>query len=430
MNNMNDIDDLMRQKFEADIPSERFVFREEYWEQARALLEQADREKRRRWLLFLLLVGACLLGLLYFFANRHLHATGNDLPSRIQPAQPIAAEKAAPLAIPNQPDRSPEPAMLQTSIAAAGTKGQQLDKIERKTKTNQVASTAAPTTSIVQQTPTEISKAPAATSETADAPLEPNAETEPALLRTDLIAVVCQPLTLPAREHQPPANLPTVAQKPTKIATNKRWAMSLALARTQYRYPPADTSLRSGGWAIGTMAEYKLSGKLALTMGLQWRITPGYSPFSPNSSANNAYSVSELTTYSFGFKRHKWEYRTKALNYVEIPLGFRWQPANWSLEAGGSVNILARVQNIEHYTLSTSLDQMAAERSSIKNGAKRLYTQAGYGAYAGIGYQFGKRTSGFVRGQYRFSPVFAPEFEFFDDGHLISLDFGLRYRFL
>ncbi|MFN0037526.1 MAG: hypothetical protein ACKVUS_20890, partial [Saprospiraceae bacterium] len=46
---MENIDDLMRQKFDSDNPSERFEFREEYWEQAQALLEQEEARRRRRW---------------------------------------------------------------------------------------------------------------------------------------------------------------------------------------------------------------------------------------------------------------------------------------------------------------------------------------------------------------------------------------------
>lgn len=48
---MENIDDLMRQKFDSDDPAERFEFREEYWEQAKALLEKDEaRRRRRQWL--------------------------------------------------------------------------------------------------------------------------------------------------------------------------------------------------------------------------------------------------------------------------------------------------------------------------------------------------------------------------------------------
>ena len=48
---MENIDDLMRQKFDSDDPGERFEFQEEYWEQAQALLEREE-DRRRRWLWF------------------------------------------------------------------------------------------------------------------------------------------------------------------------------------------------------------------------------------------------------------------------------------------------------------------------------------------------------------------------------------------
>ena len=60
---MENFDDLMRHKYDNDDPAGRFEFREEYWEQARALIEadEARRRKRRRWVLWLTFSGLMLL---------------------------------------------------------------------------------------------------------------------------------------------------------------------------------------------------------------------------------------------------------------------------------------------------------------------------------------------------------------------------------
>ncbi|MBK6993522.1 MAG: hypothetical protein IPH31_00845 [Lewinellaceae bacterium] len=59
---MENIDDLMRQKFDSDDPGERFEFHEEYWEQAQALLEKEDDKRRRRfWLIIGLVLAMALL---------------------------------------------------------------------------------------------------------------------------------------------------------------------------------------------------------------------------------------------------------------------------------------------------------------------------------------------------------------------------------
>jgi len=59
---MENIDDLMRQKFDSDDPGERFEFREEYWEQAQALLEKEEDKRRRRfWLIIGLVLAMALL---------------------------------------------------------------------------------------------------------------------------------------------------------------------------------------------------------------------------------------------------------------------------------------------------------------------------------------------------------------------------------
>ena len=56
---MENLDDFMRKKFDTDAPVERFEFREEYWEQAQALLEAEEqrRRKRRRWLIWWIFAG-------------------------------------------------------------------------------------------------------------------------------------------------------------------------------------------------------------------------------------------------------------------------------------------------------------------------------------------------------------------------------------
>ncbi|MBC7778279.1 MAG: hypothetical protein H7246_22795, partial [Phycisphaerae bacterium] len=58
---MDNLDDLMRQKFDSDDPGARFEFREEYWEQAQVLLEQDEARRRRRLWIFIGLVLALAL---------------------------------------------------------------------------------------------------------------------------------------------------------------------------------------------------------------------------------------------------------------------------------------------------------------------------------------------------------------------------------
>jgi hypothetical protein len=58
---MENIDELMRQKFNSEDPGERFEFQEEFWEQAQVLLEQEEQRRRRKLWLFLILVLAAAL---------------------------------------------------------------------------------------------------------------------------------------------------------------------------------------------------------------------------------------------------------------------------------------------------------------------------------------------------------------------------------
>lgn len=61
---MDNIDDLMRKKFDSDQAKERFEFQEEFWEQAQALLEQEETHRRKRgwwWMRWALALGLALL---------------------------------------------------------------------------------------------------------------------------------------------------------------------------------------------------------------------------------------------------------------------------------------------------------------------------------------------------------------------------------
>ena len=70
---MENIDDLMRQKFDSDDPGERFEFHEEYWEQAQTLLEKEEDKRRRRfWLIIGLVLAMALLAWLLPVSYTHL----------------------------------------------------------------------------------------------------------------------------------------------------------------------------------------------------------------------------------------------------------------------------------------------------------------------------------------------------------------------
>ena len=66
---MENIDELMRQKFNSEDPGERFEFQEEFWEQAQVLLEQEEQRRRRKIWLFLIFA-LCFVLLLWLLLSR------------------------------------------------------------------------------------------------------------------------------------------------------------------------------------------------------------------------------------------------------------------------------------------------------------------------------------------------------------------------
>lgn len=89
---MENFDDLMRHKYDNDDPAGRFEFREEYWEQARVLIEadEARRRKKRRWLLWWCFSGLLLLGagIGWWQMTSGNAATGNNESGRIGLSEP------------------------------------------------------------------------------------------------------------------------------------------------------------------------------------------------------------------------------------------------------------------------------------------------------------------------------------------------------
>lgn len=66
---MENIDELMRQKFNSEDPGERFEFQEEFWEQAQVLLAQEEQRRRRKIWLYLIFA-LCFVLLLWLLLSR------------------------------------------------------------------------------------------------------------------------------------------------------------------------------------------------------------------------------------------------------------------------------------------------------------------------------------------------------------------------
>jgi hypothetical protein len=66
---MENIDELMRQKFNSEDPGERFEFQEEFWEQAQVLLAQEEQRRRRNVGIFLIFA-LCFVLLLWLLLSR------------------------------------------------------------------------------------------------------------------------------------------------------------------------------------------------------------------------------------------------------------------------------------------------------------------------------------------------------------------------
>lgn len=468
---MENIDELMRQKFDSEDHGERFEFQEEYWEQAQVMLEQEEaRRRRRRWgtILALLLLAGLLLWLFFGFGDSEGLANGEAKPGANAPAaitktqeesrsakSPIKTPPDPSSSAPSHPERGPkiaEKATEEPSRSESGTKKltQSLAKGQKSLKKAPKDEGEKKATRAVNSSPRPIARdaeairlagnrelavsnpgfesdLPESTQDLAKPmPLSADSMTESPKLPIPIYRILLplRPLDLPVRVISilrgavaPPG--PIAQQKKSDEAP--RFALGLSLAGAANR---PDTLGRWAGWALGAYGDYRLNQHWSLRLGAQWRFVPGYAA---NSDSLNPEKVEQLR-YSFGYQREVWERETRGLHYLEVPLAAKWQKARFGLEAGAAAGMLLAVQNTVTRSTESSLEPVKTEQQKFVKGDVSAYKQAYFAAFVGAEYRLNRRISVMARGQYRITPIFNKVEEHLKNTGLGSVDIGLRVR--
>lgn len=448
---MENLDELMRQKFASDDPVERFEFREEYWEQAQVLIERD--EARRRWRLWLFIGLLVALDLLvWFLAVQH---PGGISQNNQKPHSTLGkAQWDAPLSGHTQklepdnqknpvPDKfhpkeigkmeAPKPATKSNMplMHLAATK----EGLAAKTNDN-------PATETRQQRPSALTDRAGEREGEKNLQLEAgqpeNAKPNDLVLTTEasswasipiaFLPTPLRPLTMPApRPHAPPT-VPTWAKEPIakniKPIENQRFSLGLTLAGSANQ---TDTSGRWAGWALGVFGNYRLNKHWSLSLGGQWRFLPGHSAFTQAPDSENPGHVAQLR-YSFGFQRKEWNAETRGLHYLELPVSARWGHGRWGLDAGVAAGALLLVQNRTEYTEESSLEAAKTVVDRTVKGNAAPYNPGYVAAFAGGEYWLSNRFSVTARGQYRFTAVVKSLGEGVKNSGLGNVELGLRVR--
>ncbi|MFN0176268.1 MAG: hypothetical protein ACKVU0_16600 [Saprospiraceae bacterium] len=468
---MENIDDLMRQKFDSDDPGERFEFREEYWEQAQALLEKEEGKRGRRfWLIIGLVLALALLTWLLLMqgsdgslsekkAGEKAPTVANEKPERPNYAdgkdtlsgQTMQSSNAREQT--NDGIRQGDENMSISPIPIAPT-GSKIPERTRhgNTGNKSISNTDAGTT--ISLADAEISRqilagkndavntggidiarkettkpddnSPFTTPPFTNPPAEATAkEGPPITIPIFTIPTPLYPMPLPERIFQIQKR-PTLAKEPiaAKIKPVKDKGFSFGLSVAGAAYQQSDTVGRWAAWTVGAFGDYQLNKSWSFMLGVQTRFVPGHMAQADSSNPN----LVENLRYSFGYQSEEWRLETRGLHFLEVPISAHWHKGSWGLEAGGAAGMLLGVQNRTEHTTESSLETPKTTVKRFVKGNFKPYNQRYFSAFAGAEYRLNNRFSLMTRAQYRFTPVFKTLGEGLKNNGLGNVELGLRLR--
>lgn len=489
---MENIDDLMRQKFDSDDPGERFEFQEEYWEQAQLLLEKEESRRRRGlWLFFLLALAFALLAWFLWqntdllSRNRDGKATSSIETGTASPESTLRQDKNLQEGI-----SSSENANLSTlskNESTESVKSEAFDqaaqgknsynKLRRIGSKNSVSkaqsqggsnpskngiNTEKEVGNIVGIPALEREKSPQTLlgSDKGNHPLAQNSgelsdqnkragsnATEVDPTAAAKLDSTLMPATLNPFLKQSLFNLPTPLVPfplPERSLNRSKITVPASEPIAKLPEPVNDKRLSLGLSLLGSANQADSNSRWAgwaigaygdYRLNQKWSVSVGAQwRFLPG---NGAYtSIPDSTNpdqidqlrYSFGYTRESWKYKTVGLHYLEIPISARWQKGKLGVEGGIAVGTLLAVQDQRTHTKASSLEPVQTTVERRLKGNASFYKPAYLTAFAGASYHLSPRISILARGHYRFTPVFKTIVEGGSKQGLGYIDLGLKLR--
>lgn len=456
---MENLDDLMRKKFDSDDPAGRFEFREEFWEQAQVLIEadEARRKKRRRrvlwwWFLFAgLAIGSWQLA---EWSSRREHAAEQSRQTN-SPANTGAARNETQSASGNKhtttPDaagteqatsgvsgkNNPETPSATTSATGHNTTDNQHNTTnnnrqstspkggdpnekqsrfapsarpkDRKNGAKEGPNTSRPTSTAPQvSAPVNSGTGNSSAAESVDKQNGQNIASETPSATADSGAV--QTSAAPDATTTPLGLLPTLSglldlpQRSLKMPGAAAENTPIKPAReSKWRLGVAVTGSAGQvsldnkrlGASAGIVLQRRLTPALSASAGLRWRYLSG------TWARDTIPTESTQLRYSFGFVRDEWSLRGRGQHFLEIPLALRWQRNRLTVEAGVSAGWLAGVRGEIVRRHSESLQPDVRIDRTATWLSTSLYHRFVPGVFAGAEWSVTRRLGLTVQGNWR-----------------------------
>lgn len=336
----------MRQQFNGEDPAERFPFREEYWEQAKALLEAAEQERRRRKFLWWWGLGLGLL--LVVSAGIYQTFFRTSIPKEPQEDTRFSVKGT-----PDQQSKGLTPITDTRFTATAKDTSKRVDivtvdattptlDVQRINTSNvtkllrsQSKHSSAPgakkgVTKVGQMTYQVLSKGGLtdAINKTVEPTSKKTAETiadttvffrtalpQSALESLPLLDYILLPLATPKFEDpQAP---------PIKPSKTERRGLGIVAGAPIYADAPSG---RRAGAVVGLYVASAFREYWMLSLGVQWR----YRPIATLETILTDRNV----RYSFGYTVDEWRRENWAVHYLEVPISVQRHWGRQNLEAG------------------------------------------------------------------------------------------------
>ena len=480
---MENLDDFMRKKFDTDDPVERFEFREEYWEQAQALLEAEEqrRRKRRRWLIWWIFAGLLVAVVSWqlavgvwqsavgsrqeqhlsedatgqTFARDDIQAQGGDTASGFVSGKKMPGADSVFLKNNGKQDFGTNEGNAEKGGAQEQNAGARNENGNQDFGTPEKNTGASPPNGRQTQkgSNSPVEKRPARPQDgitpSQNTPALPASKSRDQAEQVGKILPTTGTQIVETTDGQPDSArvfltvfddfsmLPTLLAsldlptrdldtpiatpfvRPIKPVHERKFGFSLAAAGTVNQASP--DGKRTGGTG-GVAAEYRFKPNWWLGLGVQYRFLQG--DWSESVDSNESTQL----RYSFGYQLDEWNLKSTGLHFVEIPVFVRRQFGAFNIEGGAATGGVLGVRAQVTQQHSESLKEDTETKSSIwadKSPYRTVYVAPFLGAEG----QAVKHLGLSLRGDYRPSSLLKPADASPGGGGLWWLDAGLRWHF-
>jgi hypothetical protein len=434
----------MQYNYENDDPASRFEFREEYWEQAKALIEADEaRRRRRRWLLWWFFAGLLLVVAGWWWAS-----PGQLLSKKEEKLEKIEVQSPK-IDIKTHLDRNisnEESTQLpsNTEKTTSNRAGSNSSEINTNTTASSGAKHSAFSPKATHQTNsfTETGRT-AAQNSSAPAPVDPSQTFVPGTKTNTVPEENLLPPALPHRAEKwteqlfllplpfsintpktPEIELKKAAEntpmaEQIKPVKHESFFAGIQLGASAYQPAPNGKFL---GFNTGVYAGYQVKNNWSLSAGASLRFQPG------NWVDTSDVAVADSLKYSFGFEQIHSERRASGLLNLEFPLGIqrRWQRLNCELGIAPGLLIFA----LDRYkqTRETSFSAAKTTLNRIERGETAPFATTYFNTFAGAEWAMNQRLGLSLRANYRLGAIVKANNE---DPAVHSgpgLDLGLRLK--